>query len=170
VSTRKRGAAGLPLPCPLDHPMGERVTKEFLDRNSVTTHEKGALPVQRESFFHLGKTIIAVQSLPTRTARRSVPTSEALRDRRLFGLNSGFLPQTPPRPRTSGVGRFLRKRHVDRAGPLGDRSLPRRLFGIGGSSGYILDSRYKLHLAHAPPGVGRFLRKRHVDRLSTDRW
>ena len=37
-----------------------------------------------------------------------------------------------------------------------------RPFGIGGSSGSILDSRYKLSLTRTPPGVGRFLRKRHV--------
>ncbi len=33
--------------------------------------------------------------------------------------------------RAPGVGRFLRKRHVCGAGPLGDRSLPWRLFGSG---------------------------------------
>ena len=170
MSTRKRGTAGLLVPCPLDHPMGERVTKEFLDRNSVATHEKGALPVQRELFFPLGKIVIAVQSLPTRTARRSVPTSEALRDRRLIGLHPGFPLQTPPRPRTSG-GRAISPKAPRRQSRTARRSVPtsealrdRRLFGL--HSGF---------LPQTPPhprtsGVGRFLRKRHVDRLSTDRW
>jgi hypothetical protein len=39
-----------------------------------------------------------------RTARRSFPTSEVI------GLHSRVLPQTQPRPGTSEVGRFLRKR------------------------------------------------------------
>jgi len=49
-------------------------------------------------------------------------------------------PKNPPHPKTSEVGRFLRKRHVRRHrtpqrslrrrhGPLGDRSLPRKSSG-----------------------------------------
>jgi hypothetical protein len=91
----------------------------------------------------------------TWTARRSVPTSEVFgrypesyhklnlaRAPPQIGLHPGVLPQTQPCLGTSEVGRFLRKRHVRRHGPLqrlvrrrhgplGDRSLPRR------SSGYI---------------------------------
>ena len=59
-----------------------------------------------------------------------------------------------------GVGQVLRKRHVCGAGPLGDRSLPGRLFG-----------RHPRVLRYTQPclsisGVGRFLRKRRCD---TDR-
>ena len=50
------------------------------------------------------------------TARRSVPTSEQDRTRRLIGLHHGFLLQTRPHPNTSEVGRFLRKRRVGRHG------------------------------------------------------
>ena len=62
------------------------------------------------------------------------------------GYNPRFLPQTPPHLSTSEVGRFLRKRHVSRHGPpqrqttaetdrrkdgpLGDRSLPRKLIRL----------------------------------------
>ena len=45
-----------------------------------------------------------------RTARRSVPTSEHDRTRRLIGLHPGFLLLNSPHPNTSEVGRFLRKR------------------------------------------------------------
>ena len=47
----------------------------------------------------------------------------------LFRRHSRVLPKTQPCPRISGVGRFLRKRHVCGAGPLGDRSLPRKSSG-----------------------------------------
>jgi hypothetical protein len=76
-----------------------------------------------------------------------------------LGYIQGFLPQTRPHPDTSVVGRFLRKRRSGehdieapvslastldgqhhRAGPLGDRSLPRR------SLGYIQSFYHKLGL------------------------
>jgi hypothetical protein len=70
-----------------------------------------------------------------RTARRSFPTSEVI------GLHSRVLPQTQPRPGTSEVGRFLRKRQCKgsrtaaetdhrKDGPLGDRSLPQKLIRL----------------------------------------
>ena len=84
----------------------------------------------------------------TRTARRSVPTSEVI------GLHPGFPLQTRPHPDTSEVGRFLRKRRsgehgieapvslastidgeLHRAGPLGDRSLPQSKIGTRGPLG-----------------------------------
>ncbi len=105
----------------------------------------------------------------------------------LFRRHSRVLPKTQPCPRISGVGRFLRKRHVCGAGPLGERSLPRRSSGdIGFVPGVVLwgctmglyygvgilreASRVGRHpgiLRHTQPhpntsGVGRFLRKRHV--------
>jgi hypothetical protein len=76
-----------------------------------------------------------------RTARRSVPTPEAiwvwdaLGDRSLPGRSLGQERRSRHKlaklRRALGVGRFLRKRHVCGAGPLGDRSLPQRLFGYG---------------------------------------
>ena len=88
--------------------------------------------------------------LRCRTARRSVPTQEVLG--RWLGLvrGLGILRGAP------GVGRFLRKRCVCGAGPLGDRSLPGRSSGEswGCSAGLAFSGRL--------PGVGRFLRKRHV--------
>ena len=49
---------------------------------------------------------------------------------RLFGLNPELPLQTQPHQNTSEVGRFLRKRHVGRHGPLEDLSVPRRLVGL----------------------------------------
>ena len=81
--------------------------------------------------------------------RRDGPLGDRSLPRKLFGLHPRVPPQTQPRLNTSEVGRFLRKRHVDeqdgdtslsmvgnldgqyrRAGQLGDRSLPRKLFGL----------------------------------------
>ena len=65
--------------------------------------------------------------LRRRTARRSVPTSEVI------GLHPGVRPLSQSHLSTSELGRFLRKRHVCGAGPLGDRSLPRMPSGdLGG--------------------------------------
>ncbi len=66
--------------------------------------------------------------LRCRTARRSVPTSEVI------GLHPGVRPLTQSHLSTSELWRFLRKRHVCGAGPLGDRSLPRMPSGgdLGG--------------------------------------
>ena len=49
---------------------------------------------------------------------------------RLIRLNPELPLQTQPHQNTSEVGRFLRKRHVGRHGPLGDLSVPRRLVGL----------------------------------------
>jgi hypothetical protein len=77
-------------------------------------------------------------------ARRSVPTREVLRQ--YPGLYRGLgLPR-----HASEVGRFLRKRHVHRAGPLGDRSLPGRF------SGDIRDSAVGLAFPDTLPELGDF--------------
>ena len=76
------------------------------------------------------------------------PLGDRSLPRKLFRLHPRVPPQTQPRLNTSEVGRFLRKRHVDeqdgdtslsmvgnldgqyrRAGPLADRSLPRKSLG-----------------------------------------
>ena len=49
---------------------------------------------------------------------------------RLIGLNPGFPLSTQPHQDTSEVGRFLRKRHLRRHGPLEDLSVPRRLIRL----------------------------------------
>ena len=78
------------------------------------------------------------------------------------------IPRATPR-----VGRFLRKRHVCGAGPLGDRSLPRRSSGEslpGRSLGQRRPGRSSgepglfrgLGILRNASEVGRFLRKRHV--------
>ena len=94
-------------------------------------------------------TLGILESLQTRTARRSdlyqgahrnsdphlggssVPTPRRLiGTSRLIGLHPEFPLTTQPHHDTSEVGRFLRKRHVGRHGPLEDLSLPRRLVGL----------------------------------------
>ena len=60
-----------------------------------------------------------------RTARRSVPTGGG------FGKERGSCHRLAEARGAPGVGRCLRQRHVCGAGPLGDRSLPRRLFESG---------------------------------------
>ena len=49
---------------------------------------------------------------------------------RLIRLNPELSLQTQPHQNTSEVGRFLRKRHLRRHGPLEDLSVPRRLVGL----------------------------------------
>ena len=78
------------------------------------------------------------------------------------------IPRATPR-----VGRFLRKRHVCGAGPLGDRSLPRKSSGEslpGRSLGQRRPGRSSgepglfrgLGILRDASEVGRFLRKRHA--------
>ena len=49
---------------------------------------------------------------------------------RLIRLNPELPLQTQPHQNTSEVGRFLRKRHLRRHGPLEDLSVPRRLIRL----------------------------------------
>ena len=49
---------------------------------------------------------------------------------RLIRLNPELPLSTQPHQNISEVGRFLRKRHVGRHGPLEDLSVPRRLVGL----------------------------------------
>ena len=49
---------------------------------------------------------------------------------RLIGINPELPLSTQPHQNISEVGRFLRKRHLRRHGPLGDQSVPRRLVGL----------------------------------------
>ena len=114
-------------------------------------------------------------------AYRDGPLGDRSLPGKLIGLHSGVLPQTPPHPRTSEVGRFLRKRRFDEHdrdtalsvagaldnqrhgdGPLGDRSLPG-----------ILIRPHSGVLPQTPPHprtseVGRFLRKRRFDEHDQD--
>ena len=49
---------------------------------------------------------------------------------RLIRLNPELPLSTQPHQNTSEVGRFLRKRHLRRHGPLEDLSVPRRLIRL----------------------------------------
>ena len=104
------------IPQPQDpSPYSDRLSSRNGSVRSVvlTEHSPGS---------YLGRVMSPIAPrLPCRTARRSVPTPEAVR-----GKERGTCHRLANLRRAPGVGRCLRQRRVCRAGPLGDRSLPQR--------------------------------------------
>ncbi len=105
------------------------------DRSEIGPYRGGGSSQECGSCYRLAKARQAPgvgrflrkrQCLRRRTARRSVPTSEAVRVR-----NAGLATGRPRSGELRGEGDFSESANVCGAGPLGDRSLPRRRFGSG---------------------------------------
>jgi len=83
---------------------------------------------------------------------RSVPTGE------VFGKERGSWYRLAEARRALGVGRCLRQRHVCGAGPLGDRSLPRRFSGDIGAMGLVDEGGRRFSMGRAKADLPEKLR------------